>query len=109
MNLRIRFNGMYKTMNQAMISSHYNPAQLLDALLRHLQLNSDSALSRRLKVAKRVILDIRHGRMPIGGSMLLWMQDTTGISVKELRNWLGDRRTTCRLAFAHRPSMVLAG
>lgn len=96
-------------MNQAMISNHYSPAQLLDALLQHLQLHSDSALSRHLKVAKRVILDIRHGRMPIGGSMLLWIQDTTGISVKELRNWLGDRRTTCRLAFPRRPGTTLAG
>ena len=91
-------------MNQAKMSTKYNPAGMLDALLQHFKLDSDGALSRRLKVAKRVIRDIRDGRIAVGGSMLLWMQDVTGISVNELRYMLGDRRATCRLAYAIRPA-----
>lgn len=74
----------------------YNPARLLDALLHHLHLDSDGALSRRLHVAGHVIHSIRHGRQPVGASMLLWMQETSGLSIHELRHLLGDRRATCR-------------
>lgn len=76
----------------------YNPRRLLDALLERLQLPNDSALSRKLKVGRSIIDDIRHGRRPIGGSMLMWMSEATGISVPELRLLLGDRRTKSRLS-----------
>ena len=97
----------------------YNPARLLDALLHHLQLDNDGALSRRLHVARHVIQSIRHGHLPVarhviqsirhghlpvGASMLLWMQETSGLSIHELRHLLGDRRTTCRPAYViHSP------
>jgi hypothetical protein len=82
----------------------YNPARLLDALLHHLQLDNDGALSRRLHVASHVIYSIRHGYQPVGASMLLWMQETSGISIRELRHLLGDRRATCRPAYViHSP------
>lgn len=77
----------------------YNPARLLDALLHHLQLDNDGALSRRLHVASHVIQSIRHGSLPVGASMLLWMQETSGLSIRELRHLLGDRRATCRPAY----------
>ncbi|TCS36942.1 hypothetical protein EDC30_105164 [Paucimonas lemoignei] len=77
---------------------HYSPARLLDALLHHLKLNNDNALSRRLHVTGNVIQAIRHGTMPIGASMLLWMQEVSGLSVHELRQLLGDRRARCRPA-----------
>lgn len=89
-------------MNQRTIYTHYNPARLLDALLQHLQLENDGALSRRLKVARQVIDDIRHGHMPVAASMLIWMQEATGISIRELRHLMGDRRATCRPAYAMR-------
>lgn len=75
----------------------YNPHRLLDALLERLQLPNDSALSRKLKVAASIIADIRQGRLPVGGSMLMWMSEATGISVPELRTLLGDRRMKSRL------------
>lgn len=75
----------------------YNPHRLLDALLERLQLPNDNALSRKLKVARSIIGDIRHGRLPVCGSMLMWMSEATGISVPELRTLLGDRRTKSRL------------
>ncbi|WP_199710626.1 hypothetical protein [Noviherbaspirillum cavernae] len=85
----------------------YDPNRLLDALRERMQLNSDSALSRKLKVTKSIIHDIRHGRLPVAGSMLIWMSETTGISVPELRVLLGDRRTKARVsvAIAHDDSM----
>lgn len=87
-------------MTQAVITSSYDPNLLLNALIARLGLASDGALSRKLKVAKDVIGDIRAGRIQIGGSMLLWMQEATGISVDELRRLMGDRRAKTRLNVA---------
>ena|SRR6478736_435419 len=78
-------------------SSDYTPHLLLDALLEHLSLPNDSALSRKLKVALPILADIRQGNRPIGGSMLMWMSEATGLSVADLRNLAGDRRLKSRL------------
>ncbi len=89
-------------MNKGKINAAYNPARLLDGLLHHLHLDNDGALSRRLNVARQVIAAIRQGTLPVGASMLLWMQEASGLSVRELRRLLGDRRSTCRPAYALR-------
>jgi hypothetical protein len=78
----------------------YNPNRLLDTLIERMGLKNDGALSRKLNVAKAVIGDIRHGRLPVGASMLMWMSEATGISIGELRALMGDRRTKFRLAYA---------
>lgn len=81
----------------------YNPGRLLDALLHHFQLDSDSALARRLNVATQVLYAIRQGEQPIAASMLLWMQEASGLSMRELRHYLGDRRASWRPVYAIRP------
>ncbi|HEY8607737.1 MAG TPA: hypothetical protein VIM12_11550 [Noviherbaspirillum sp.] len=81
----------------------YHPGHLLDALLLQLHLNTDDELSRRLRVAPRVIKQIRAGTLPIGASMLIWMSEATGLSISELRSLMGDRRRTCRVSFARAP------
>lgn len=85
-------------MIQAATISSYDPNLLLNTLIARLGLASDGALSRQLKIARDIISDIRAGRLHIGGSMLLWMQESTGISVAELRGLMGDRRAKCRLS-----------
>ena len=86
----------------------YDPNLLLDTLMHHLGIDSDGALSRRLKVAREVISSIRRGTMPVCASMLLWMHEATGIGIDELRRIMGDRRGKCRLSFAIRPGMGAA-
>lgn len=81
------------TMNAAFL---YNPNRLLDALLQHLGLRSDDALSRRLKVARSVLRRIRTGEVPVCASLLLWMEEASGIGIAELRRLLGDRRARLR-------------
>jgi hypothetical protein len=78
----------------------YNPNHLIDALIRHLGLTGDGALSRKLKVTKSVIKNIRDGQIPVGASMLMWMHEATGISITELRALMGDRRSKYRLNVA---------
>lgn len=75
----------------------YNPNRLIDALLGKTQLRNDVALARMLEVAPSVIAKVRHHRLPVGASLLMRMHDLTGISVRDLRVLMGDRRVKYRL------------
>ncbi len=70
----------------------YNPNNLLDVLLKKLELKSDAALSRALNVAPPVVSKIRNLRLAIGASLLIRMHEITDISISELRALMGDRR-----------------
>jgi Sec-independent protein translocase protein TatA len=73
---------------------------LLDILLGKMQLKNDAALSRMLEVAPPVISKIRHHRLPVGASLLIRMHEVTGMSIRDLRDLMGDRRTKYRLSDA---------
>jgi hypothetical protein len=79
-------------------SETYDPNRLLDALIKRLQLKNDAALSRMLEVAPPVISKIRHRRLPVGASILIRMHEVTDLSVRELRDLMGDRRTKLRIS-----------
>jgi transcriptional regulator with XRE-family HTH domain len=70
----------------------YNPNRLLDALLRHQNLKSDAELARALEVTPSVISKIRHSRTRISASLLLDIHEMTDLSIRELRNLMGDTR-----------------
>ncbi|HJW53667.1 MAG TPA: hypothetical protein VJ577_00175 [Burkholderiaceae bacterium] len=76
----------------------YDPNRLLDALIDRLNLKNDAALSRALDVAPPVISKIRHARLPVGASMLIRMHEETGLSIRELRDLMGDRRNRLRIS-----------
>ena len=59
--------------------------QLLDAVMAKLDLKNDAALSRALEVAPPVISKIRHGRLPVGASLLIRMHEATDIAIRELK------------------------
>jgi hypothetical protein len=75
----------------------YNPNHLLDVLIGKLQLKNDAALARTLEVAAPVISKIRHRRLPVGASLLIRMHEVTGLSIRDLRDLMGDRRAKYRL------------
>jgi plasmid maintenance system antidote protein VapI len=90
----------------------YNPNHLLDFLLEKMALKNDAALSRKLEVAPPVISKIRHRRLPIGASLLIRMHEVTGMSIRDLRDLMGDRRTKYRLSDAQgkpKPNEATAG
>jgi hypothetical protein len=78
----------------------FNPNNLLDVLIRNMSLKNDAALSRALEVAPPVISKIRHRRLPVGASLLLRMHEVSKMSVRELRDLMGDRRMKYRLSDA---------
>ena len=86
---------------------HYDPSHLLESLIKKLNLKNDAALSRALEVAPPVISKIRHGKLSVGASILIRMQEVSDLSIKELRELMGDRRGKFRMSdkqFKPKPS-----
>ena len=76
----------------------YDPNRLLDALIQKLGLKNDAALSRALEVRPPVISKIRHRTLPVGASLLIRMHEVTDLSIRELRELMGDRRKRMRIS-----------
>ena len=75
----------------------FDPSWMLNTVIRMLQLKNDAALSRELEVAPPVLSKIRHGRIPVGPSLLIRLHEVSGISIQELRGLMGDRRERFRI------------
>lgn len=86
------------TSNRLADQAAYDPNHLLDALIEKLNLKNDAALSRALEVAPPVISKIRHRRLPVGASLLIRMHEVSDLSIKDLRNLMGDRRDKFRIS-----------
>jgi len=89
----------------------YNPNLLLDTLRERMQLKNDAALSRALEVAPPVISKIRHRTLLVGASLLIRMHEVTQMSIRDLRDLMGDRRTKYRISDAQgkpRPAAATA-
>lgn len=80
------------------IMSDYGPNTLLEQLISHLGLKNDAALSRILEVAPPVISKIRHRKLPVGASLLIRMHEVSGLSIRDLRALMGDRRDKFRMS-----------
>ena len=76
----------------------FNPNRLFDVIIERMHLKNDAALARLLSVAPPVISKIRHARLPIGASLLIRMEEETNISIRELRELMGDKRKKFRLS-----------
>jgi hypothetical protein len=84
--------------NEQRKSVEYDPNHLLGALIEKLNLKNDAALSRALEVAPPVISKIRHRRLPVGASLLIRMHEVCNLSIKDLRELMGDRRGKFRIS-----------
>jgi len=76
----------------------YSPGRLLDTLAAKLNARNDAALARAIEVAPAIVSKIRHGRLPVGASILLRMHEASGIGIRELRDLMGDRRGRHRMS-----------
>lgn len=68
------------------------PAKLLDALVEHLGLKNDAALSRVLQMSPPWISKLRSKTLPVSAAVLVRMHDVTGLSIRDLRALMGDNR-----------------
>ena len=75
----------------------YDPNHLFDTLIKRLRLKNDAALADLLEVAPPVISKVRHHRLAIGASLMISMHEISGLSIKELRALMGDKRESFRI------------
>lgn len=68
------------------------PGNLLDALIEHLGLRNDAALSRALYLSPPMISKLRSKTLPVSATVLIRMHDVTGLGIRELRALMGDDR-----------------
>ena len=87
-----------KRIEENLEDRHYDPNHLLNTLIQKLEIKNDAALSRALEVAPPVISKIRHNRLPVGASLLIRMHEVSGMSIRELRELMGDRRAKFRIS-----------
>lgn len=80
------------------MSDIYDPDQLFDSAIARLQLRNDRELSRLLQLASPLIRKMRRHQLPISGVVPLRLHEVTGISLRELRQLMGDRRHKFRLS-----------
>lgn len=66
-----------------------NNIAFLDFVSHSLKLKNDAALARLLGVTAPVVSKIRHGRLPVGPSIVIKAHAATGISVADLVGSLG--------------------
>ena len=88
-------------MQQSAGQRRYDPDKLLATLIGHLNLKNDAALSRALEVSPPVISKIRHRRLPVTASVLIRMHEVSKLSIRELRELMGDRRNKFRISEKH--------
>lgn len=80
-----------------------DPNRLFDTLQQMLELENDEALSRVLHVEPYLIKRVRERQHPVDPSLLIRINEATGINMRELRQMMGDRRTEYRLDAAPQP------
>ena len=70
----------------------YEPSHLLDNVRAHLGLATDAALASKLGVQPSVLSKLRHWRAPVSAALLISMQEESGLTIRDLRALMGDRR-----------------
>jgi hypothetical protein len=76
----------------------YDPNKLLDFIGIAVNAKTDRALARSLGIAPSHLSKMRNRHLTIGAYMLIEMHELTGLSTKELRKIMGDRRRIYRVS-----------
>ena len=71
----------------------YTPNHLLDTLMALLGAKSDAALARILAVPPSTISKVRHKQVAINSDLLLAAHELTEMSIRELRDLMGDTKS----------------
>jgi hypothetical protein len=75
----------------------YNPGGFLDAIAKRLNARTDAELSRRLNIQAPLLSKIRAQTCPVGASLLIRIQEVTGLQITEMRSLMGDQRARFRI------------
>lgn len=83
-------------MNTPMVAQSYNPSNLFDFLCGRYGVKTDVQLAMLLGVGNPVICKMRRRVLPVSGSLLIRIHEITGISICQLKETMGDRRSKQR-------------
>lgn len=72
------------------ISFEYNPVPVISAALKISGLFSIDKLCIAMDIDPAIMSKLRHKKIPLNHNHLLKFHEFTGISVRELRNMMGD-------------------
>jgi plasmid maintenance system antidote protein VapI len=75
----------------------FDPNLLLDALMLKYRLKNDAALTRFLEITPSVVSRLRKRKTQLTPGLFIRIHEFTGLSVKELRELMGDHRAYCLL------------
>jgi len=75
------------------VQEGYTPNHLLDTLMAMLGAKSDAALARILAVPPSTISKVRHKQVAINSDLLLAAHELTEMSIRELRDLMGDTKS----------------
>ena len=76
---------------------HFDPNRLFDLLIHRFGLDDDAALAHALHIDPYLIARIRYGQHELDPTVLIRVNETFDINMRELRRIMGDRRADCRL------------
>jgi DNA-binding transcriptional regulator YdaS (Cro superfamily) len=88
----------YITMSNIQAQGIYDPNRLLNAVMSCLQVTTDTALARALKLKPSAITDVRTGHRPVSATLALLLEQVTGMTMQDIRQLMGDRRARFRLS-----------
>lgn len=74
-------------------ANFYDPALLLDALLRKLELSTDKELASLIGVNPSVISKIRKHRTAVSPGILIRVNELTNVAIGDIKAIIGERRT----------------
>ena len=74
----------------------YNPSDLFDLLGKKYSIKTDVQLGILLGIGNPLICKIRRRIQPISGSLLIRIHEITGMSIREIKDVMGDRRSKQR-------------
>ncbi|WP_194726649.1 helix-turn-helix domain-containing protein [Noviherbaspirillum malthae] len=78
--------------NRVLKLESYDPNPLLDRLISFVPSQNDVGLAAALGVTKSNISKIRNKHADISAEMLLNMHEMSGLTIRELRDLMGDTR-----------------
>jgi len=82
------------------VKEGYDPNRLFNHVIAWHSLKNDAHLSRFLTVAPPVICKVRRGRLPMGASLMIRLHEETGLTIREMRTIMQDRRQKHRISNA---------
>lgn len=78
-------------------NGQYDPNHLLNTVSESLEVQNDAELASALEIPRPLLGKIRLGKQRVGATILLRMQELSGIPIRRLRAILGERRAAFRV------------